>query len=115
MSTAIAARKLSPAQRDTLLNATLRGGRVYCSHSMTKEILKEAGYIEQVPETRDDASREDLESQRGAFVNDAKQFLDNGNWQDARRALDLAALRQAALDRLVWWITEAGRRALESA
>lgn len=108
-------RKLSPAQRDTLRNAIQRGGKVYCSHSMTKDILKEAEYIEQVLEVRDDASREDLESQRDIFVDDAKTLLACDNWRDARRSLDLAALRQAALDRKVWWITEAGRAAIGDA
>jgi len=104
VSTAIAMRKLSPAQIEDLQHALNRGGRCVCARSSTQSILRDGGYIEQVPQVRDDASRQDIETQRDVFITDAKEFLASGNWRDARKALDYASARQGSLDHKVWGI-----------
>lgn len=115
MSATTTTRKLSPAQRDVLRNAMQRGGKVYCSYQSSRDILKECGYIEQVLEIRDDAGRQDAEIERDNRIRNAKEALSVGNWTLALTALQLAQDTQCDLDRKVWWITEAGRRALEAA
>ena len=107
--------KLSPAQRDMLANAVAwRGGMVLYSKTVSMTILKNAGYIEEVLDIRESTERAKVMGERDGFIQDAKELLAANNWKAAHKALEHAQRRQHALDHKVWWITEAGRAALEA-
>ena len=108
-------RKLSPAQREDLQHAVKRGGRVVCSRAATSAALAECGYIERRLEILANAERDKVIVKRDKFIAKAAAFLETGEWQLALRGLQLAQDEQRNLDREVWWITEAGRAAVERA
>jgi hypothetical protein len=114
--------KPTPAQLEVLKRAMTKGyygdkpeGRLMLhGFSMpTLGILVERGWVEKYKFVRDPQQRHDLVTSFEGCLADAKSSLDAGDWRKALDALETADDIQTTSAREYYWITDAGKAALE--
>lgn len=105
---------LSSAQREVLLAAVRHDkGRIRRCTITTQRILESCGFIEKAYHEKDEQSRQSLAADRDTFIGKAQELLARNCWQEASLALDEANYQQRDLNRQAYWITDAGRAAVE--
>lgn len=109
--------KLTKAQVECLRYAAKRSdGRFYTyglQHRTLKDKLHSEGAITLDLDVADEAVRQELTDGRDHAIIAATGHLNAGDWEKARVELNIAADKDARLKAKVWYITEAGRKAVE--
>lgn len=104
--------KPSRAQREVLIAAcNSNDAMLYSMPQPSINVMKKSGWIIRLPR-HPVADREYYARDRDALIAEAKQKLAEHDWKGAYMALRQASYRDAAINETAYFITDAGRQAV---